>query len=155
MKEIATVAPAYAGISWDALDWGDGREGVLVPDEGATQPLRYVPVDANLRSLTNRLSLHLARVLYDDGVATRMSPSLAALMPQARVYLHPRDAGSLGLQEGDVVEVRSDSGSVELPMAVDESLAVGAVYLPANLPETAAVGAAIAVSVSAVREEPQ
>jgi NADH-quinone oxidoreductase subunit G len=36
-KEIAEVAPAYTGVSWDLLDW-DHRDGVVVPMSGS-QPL--------------------------------------------------------------------------------------------------------------------
>ena len=147
-KEIAAVAPAYRGVGWDLLDWGDGREGVVLPLPEGEQPLQYVPVDPGLRARSSAgLSLHLARVLYDDGMQTRMSPSLARLMPSAYVYLHPRDARALGVEEGERVEVLNDTGYAELEVALDESLARRTAYVPANLPETAALGAAPGVTV--------
>ena len=100
-----------------------------------------------------RQGLHLARVLYDDGVRVRMSPSLAALMPEARVYVHPRDAGSLGLTEGAIAEVAAGDSIVELPIAFDPSLAVGTVYVPANLPETAGLSATPGVTVTRRSED--
>ena len=43
-KEIAEVAPAYRGVTWDFLDF-EGRDGVIVPHDGAEQPLTYKPAD--------------------------------------------------------------------------------------------------------------
>ena len=59
-KEIAALAPAYRGVDWDLLDWGDGREGVVLPLAEGTQPLRYLPVDPGLRARSAAgLTLHL------------------------------------------------------------------------------------------------
>lgn len=148
-KEIVTVAPAYHGVTWDSLDWGEGREGLVLPVEGGTQHLHYIPIDGNLSSVEARFGLHLGRVLYDDGVRTRMSPSLAALAPAAQVYLNAAEVAGLGLNPGDDAFVESESGSVTLPIAVDNSLGNGAVYITANLAETRSLGAAVTLAVSA------
>ncbi|MDJ0923536.1 MAG: NADH-quinone oxidoreductase subunit NuoG [Acidimicrobiia bacterium] len=147
-KEIERVAPVYHGVTWDALDWGEGREGLLLPIEDGVQHLEYIPVDDGLAPVNARYGLHLGRVLYDDGVRTRMSPSLAALAPEAKVYLNSTDAKVLGLEEGAVATVESAYGSAELPVAIDESLGRTTVYVPANLAATAELGAAVAVVVS-------
>jgi len=145
-EEIEMVAPAYRGVSWDLLDWGAGRDGVVVPTAEGEQRLEYIPVDPGLVSVNSDMALHLARVLYDDGVHVRMSPSLAALRPAAHVHLHPDDYPEL---EG-MVRVRGDWGSVELPVRRDGSLARGTVYVPANLAETAEVGSSLAVTIEEV-----
>jgi predicted molibdopterin-dependent oxidoreductase YjgC len=147
-KEIEKVAFAYHGITWDLLDWGDGRDGVVLPAPAGEQRLEYVPVDTDLRSVPAELGLHLGRILYDDGVRNRMSPALAALRPAARAYLNPDDAARLGLEPGSMVTVAGESGMAELRVAHDSSLALGALYVPANLPETAALGGAVAVTVT-------
>ena len=154
MKEIATVAPAYRGVTWDLLDWGAGREGVVLPVAEGDQPLRYLPVDPGLRSRAAAgLTLHLGRVLYDDGVLTRMSPSLARLMSEALVHMHPRDAKAAGVEAGQRVELTTDFGYAELEVALDESLARRTVYVPFNLPETSLLGASPAVTVEPIDEE--
>ncbi len=150
-KEIAAVAPAYRGVTWDLLDWGEGREGVVVPLAEGEQVLVYEPVDAGLRATTSRLTLHLGRVLYDDGMMTRMSPAVAGLMPDARVYLHPRDAGSLAVVPGQRVEVAGDEGTVTLEVGIDPTLAVGTAYVPFNLPATADLGVSDGVKITPLR----
>ena len=153
-KEIAAVAPAYRGVAWDLLDWGAGSEGVLLPLSEGEQPLLYLPVDPGLRARAAAgLTLHLGRVLYDDGVLTRMSPSLARLMPEAVVYMNPRDARSAGVEAGRPVEVTTELGYAELEVALDESLAPRTVYVPFNLPETSVLGASPGVTVEPVDEE--
>jgi NADH-quinone oxidoreductase subunit G len=143
--EIVAVAPAYAGITWEALEWGEGRAGIVVPSRDglptATEPA--LPGDPS----ADGLALHLARVLYDRGTAVVMGPSLAPLAPEVAAFLHPRDAGRLGLEEGDDVRLAGSDGDTVLPVRLDESLAPGTVYLPANL--GVSVGSGLSVTVEA------
>ncbi len=147
-KEITKVAPAYHGVTWDTLDWGDGREGLLLPLEEGVQHLEYIPVDGNLEPVAARFGLHSGRVLYDDGVRVRMSPSLAALVPEANLYLNAAEIEALGAEPGDLMVVEGDDGRVELPVAVDNSLGRGSAYVPANLAATTALGSSVAVSIT-------
>ncbi|HHC09560.1 MAG TPA: NADH dehydrogenase (quinone) subunit G [Actinobacteria bacterium] len=150
-EELATLAPAYEGLTWDRFDWAEGRDGVVVPLEGVTPPLRHVPSDPGLAVVSERPALHLARVLYDDGVLVRHCPSLASLAPEAAAHLHPRDASVLAVREGDRVRLEG-VGVVELPVVLDPTLAEGTVYVPFNLAETAALGAVPSVRIDVVRE---
>jgi NADH-quinone oxidoreductase subunit G len=141
--EIAATAPAYAGVTWAALDWGAGREGRLLPT-----PAPYgLPLEAP-REETGALTLHLARILYDRGTLVQHGPSLARLAPEPVLYLHPADAARLGVAAGARVRLAGSGGTADLEAALDPSLAPGAVYLPANL--GVAVGAGTVVSVEAL-----
>jgi predicted molibdopterin-dependent oxidoreductase YjgC len=153
MKEISALAPAYRGVTWDLLDWGAGREGVVLPLPEGEQPLQYLPVDPGLRARAAAgLTLHLGRVLYDDGVLTRMSPSLAGLMPEAAIYMTTKDARSAGVEAGHRVEVTTELGYAELEVMIDNSLAPRTVYVPFNLPETSVLGASPGVTVHSLDE---
>jgi NADH-quinone oxidoreductase subunit G len=150
-KEIADVAPAYAGMSWDLLEW-DEQEGAVVPYGDAVQPLQYTPGTVGALSVVSRQSsgsfaLHLARTLYDDGVLMRNSLSLGSLAPGSAVYLHPDDAHRLGVDEGAMVEVQTEDADVRLPVIFDSSLLTGVAYLPFNQRWTASFGAAGSVAV--------
>ena len=151
MKEISTVAPAYRGIDWALLDWGDGRDGVVVPMPEATQPLQYIPVESSTTAITGRFTLHLGRVLFDDSTMLQNSPSLAVLVPQAAAAFHPRDLAVLAVKPGDVVKVSGEYGSIGLPVKADESLVEGTVYVQANLSGSRALGASLIVQVDALR----
>lgn len=50
--------------------------------------------------------------------------------PNPFLEVHPRDAKTLGINEGDWVEVRSRRGFVRLPVTVTKGIAPGTVFMP-------------------------
>ncbi|MCY4620827.1 MAG: NADH-quinone oxidoreductase subunit NuoG [bacterium] len=148
--EISRLAPAYAGITWDHLEW-DAREGEVAPVDPADQPFIHEPSHQDLNGRLGDHTLHLARTLYDDGVMLRHCPSLAPMAQGASAYLTPAHAASLAVAEGDEVVVRVGGRTVRLPARIDQSLCEGSVYIPFNQPGMGAVGNSLDVNVS-VRE---
>ncbi len=144
-KEIAEVVPAYRGLTWEQLEWGPGREGVVIPTSAGEQPLRYVPVDIGVPAQTARLALHSARTLYDDGVHVRFSLSLARLAPGAYAFVNPADGARLGIADGALVRVTGAAGSADLEVRHDPTLAAGAVYVPFNQEDGGGIGDALEV----------
>jgi NADH-quinone oxidoreductase subunit G len=147
ITEVASVAPAYAGISWDLLSGGPGRFGAVVPTAEGTQPLAHIPVVSEPEPAPDGLALHLARVLYDGGLRVGLSPSLAGLAPTGFAYLHPADAAGVGVDESASVRVTANGSSVELSVRMDPSLAEGTVYIPFQLAETAGLSTAPTVTI--------
>jgi NADH-quinone oxidoreductase subunit G len=141
---IEAEVPGYSGITWDSLDRGDGRDGIVAatperaPAGGA--PAADAPGDG--------MVLHLGRVLYEHDRTVAHGPSLAKLVPEPAVYLHPQDARRHGIDAGDRVMLRGSHGSAELDTVFDASLAPGTVYLPFNV--GASVGSGPSVHVEAV-----
>ncbi len=131
-REIAASAPAYRGVSWFLLDWKE-RDGVVVPRDGAEQPLQYVPTgtagpDKARKPRGASFALHLARTLYDDAVLTRFSPALDGQARGAFAALHPSDMKRIRANGSVTVD-----GHL-LPAVADPSLAAGTVYVPFNQP---------------------
>ncbi|HEX2421302.1 MAG TPA: molybdopterin-dependent oxidoreductase, partial [Acidimicrobiia bacterium] len=148
-KEISEIAPAYAGISWDLLEW-DARDGAVVPLSGA-QPLGHIPVALKGdKAPSAPLILHVARTLYDDGVMMRHSQSLHPLAPGAVAHLNPDDARKAGAQEGHPVKVVTKHGEGEFSAVLDEGTPPGVVYVPFNQPGAASLGTEAVVRVTAV-----
>ncbi|MDH3729644.1 MAG: molybdopterin-dependent oxidoreductase, partial [Acidimicrobiia bacterium] len=148
--EIATVAPAYAGISWERLSIGRDRVGVVVPTAEGSQPLVHIPVAATAAKGPEGLALHLGRVLYDGGLRVGLSPSLAPLAPTAAAYLNPEDAAAMKIDESMRVRASTNGTSTELPVRFDSSLAKGTVYIPYQLADTAGLAATPTVTIEAV-----
>jgi NADH-quinone oxidoreductase subunit G len=113
-KEIAAVAPAYRGITWDSLVWGAGREGLVAPGPEGTSGPEYRPSEEAPAPETAEWTLHLARVLYDGGTLVQAGPSLARLAPDPAIYLHPDDAGRLEIAEGSQVHLTGSKGEATL-----------------------------------------
>ncbi|MFP3913433.1 MAG: NADH-quinone oxidoreductase subunit NuoG [Actinomycetota bacterium] len=148
-KEIAEVAPAYRGITWDLLDW-DQKDGVVAPLEDAVQPLHYVPVATSLPAVSPEMVLHSARTMYDDGVMMRYGLSLHRLAPGAAAHMHPDDARRLGARPDHHVRLVTRSAEAELAVVLDDSLPRGVVYVPFNQPGGPRLGSDPVVRVTAV-----
>ena len=59
-------------------------------------------------------------------------PHLAATARPAAAVVSPATARDHGLTEGGQVSVQGSSGSVTVPVAIDEAMIDGAVWLPLN-----------------------
>jgi predicted molibdopterin-dependent oxidoreductase YjgC len=148
-KEIADNAPAYAGVSWDVLDW-EHRDGVVVPMEGDA-PLAHIPVALQgERAPKAELTLHTARVMYDDGVRLRHSPALAKLAPGPVACISPDDAPRLGVREGAAVRLVTRQGEGEFTAVLDAGTPSGVVYVPFNQAGSVSLGTDPVVRVTVV-----
>ena len=148
-KEIAEVAPAYTGVTWDHLEW-EARDGAVVPLSGSP-PIHYIPVAlAGPRPPKAALMLHVARTMYDDGVLLRQSPSLHPLAPGAVAHINPMDARKLGAQPGHPVQVVTKQGEGEFSVVIDEGTPAGVIFVPFNQVAGSALGTDPVVRVKAV-----
>jgi predicted molibdopterin-dependent oxidoreductase YjgC len=148
-KEISEVAPAYAGVTWDHLDW-EARDGAVVPLSGG-QPLNHIPVALKGDTAPSApLLLHVARTLYDDGVMTRHTPMLQPLAHGPVAHLSPEDAKRAGAQDGHPIKVVTSHGEGEFAAVVDEGTPEGVVYVPFNQPGAEPLGTDAVVRVTAV-----
>ncbi len=148
-EEVASVAPAYEGVGWDVLEWEE-RDGVVVPLSGS-QALNHVPVALAGRSEpTTKLSLHVARTMYDDGARLRHSPSLHHLAPGPVVHINPEDASAIGAFDGARVSVSTNGLEAVLSTVLDVRTPPGTIYVPFNQPGGSSLGTDAAVEVSVV-----
>jgi NADH-quinone oxidoreductase subunit G len=148
-KEIAEVAPAYTGVTWDLLEW-EARDGAVVPMSGSSA-LSHIPVALKGDSAPSApLVLHVARTLYDDGVMLRHSPFLHHLAPGPVAHLNPEDAKKAGAQEGHTVKVVTNHGEGEFTAVLDEGTPSGVVFVPFNQPGAGTLGTEAVVHVTAV-----
>ncbi len=76
------------------------------------------------------LRVFAGRRLYDRGVAVRGSSDLDNLVATTTIALNHFDLDRLGCVPGDVVTVRTEHGSVALPVALDDQLARGVAGVP-------------------------
>ena len=146
-KEIAAVAPAYSGLTSDYLTFEAGDDGAVVPLAEATQPLGHVPVDTKVPVVTDRFTLHFAPFLYDDSVLVRHAEVLSGLGRDASARLHPKDAASLAVADGEFVEV----AGLKLPVEIDAKVVPGSVVLPFNHVATRGFPASPAVGIEPMR----
>ncbi len=153
-REIASLTPSYAGLSYERL----GKTGLLwpVPDPhhpgtpvlfSDTFPLgrgRFLPAEwtspKELPDAEYPLVLNSGRLLehWHTGTMTRRAKVLDELKPEPFVEIHPEDAASLGIAEGEAVRVTSRRGSIVLKAYLGERTHRGSVFIPFHFREAAA-----------------
>jgi formate dehydrogenase major subunit len=154
MQEIARLTPTFHGVDYDKLDrlgsiqWPcndaapDGTPtmhvGTFVRGKGRFCLTEYV---ATSERVTSRYPLILTtgRVLfqYNVGAQTRRTANLA-WHHEDRLDIHPDDAESRGIEDGDWVGISSRTGDTLMRAAVSRRMAPGVVYTTFHFPESGA-----------------
>jgi len=154
MAEIASLTPSYGGITYERLQ-GEGlswpcpntehpgtkflHQGKFARGLGLFHAIEYQPPAEEIDGeypfwlSTGRVHVH-----FHTGTMTRISPSLHAEIPEARLEMHPADARQLGVLEGEPVRVASRRGQLEAKVTLTERVEKGVVFLPFHFAETCA-----------------
>jgi NADH-quinone oxidoreductase subunit G len=135
-------APPRAGLAEapnvSALAGGEASEGVGSGDETDRPDCVRVPVALAVPQVAAQgpgsLRLVARRHLYDLGSSVRAAPALAALVPRARVRVHPEELEALGVPPGAKVRARSGRTSLVVEVAADPSLPRGVAATEFNVP---------------------
>ena len=152
MDEIARLTPSYGGINYKRLDEGslqwpctsDDHPGTCImhseifsrpSGKGNFVALRYRgPIDAT--SDEYPLMLMTGRRLYHyHATMTRKVDVLNVLMPEELAQINPRDAELLGINSGDMIQVTSQQGTVQVRARVTTTVPVGMVAMAFHFAE--------------------
>jgi formate dehydrogenase major subunit len=144
MDEIARLTPTFAGVSYDKLDklgsiqWPcneaapDGTPMMhvdrFVRGKGKFMITEFVPTEERTGPLFP-LILTTGRILsqYNVGAQTRRTEN-SRWHEEDVLEIHPFDAESRGIQDGDLVSLESRSGDVALRARISERMQPGVVY---------------------------
>ena len=154
MDEIALTTPSFAGVSFARLDelgsvqWPCNAEAPtgtpvmhvdhFVRGKGRFCITDYIPTDERtgarfpLLLTTGRILSH-----YNVGAQTRRTANVA-WHEEDLLEMHPFDAESRGMRDGDWARVASRSGETTLRVKVTERVAPGVVYTTFHHPTTQA-----------------
>ncbi len=154
MDEIAELTPAFRNVSFKMLDdigsvqWpcnADAPEGTpimhveqFVRGKGLFVETDYVPTEEK----TNRkfpLLLTTGRILsqYNVGAQTRRTEN-NAWHSEDVLEMHPHDAETRGVRDGELVSLTSRKGDITLHAKITARVKPGVVYTTFHLPETGA-----------------
>jgi formate dehydrogenase major subunit len=154
MDEIASVAPLFAGVSYERLQGYKSLQWPVTAD-GADQPLLYTKSfhfsDGKARlfplawsgpqeRVDAEYDLHLnnGRLLehFHEGNLTYRSPGIHAKTPDAFVEVSPELARARGIESGTLVQLTSRHGSVRVRALVTDRVQDGQLYMPMNSTES-------------------
>jgi len=154
MDEIAELTPTFRGVSFKLLDevgsvqWPCNEDaplgtpimhiGAFVRGKGLFVETDYVPT----KERTSRkfpLLLTTGRILtqYNVGAQTRRTPN-NIWYKNDLLEIHPHDAETRGIRDGDRVSLASRKGDITLTAKVTERVQPGVVYTTFHDPETGA-----------------
>src|SRR5712692_3656716 len=156
MREIASVTPSWAGVTYERLEGAGLQYPVPTPDHPGTAFLfdtafptadgraRFVAVEytdpVELPDDEYPFVMNTGRQLYHwhTGTMTRRASGLDAREPTAIVEIHPDDARTLGVREGELVRLTSRRNSMVSAARISERVAPGQVFVPFHFREAAA-----------------
>jgi formate dehydrogenase major subunit len=151
MEEIAALTPTFTGVTYEKLEqlgsvqWPCNERapegtptmhvGEFVRGKGRFYVTEYVPTDERTTA-RYPLILTTGRVLtqYNVGAQTRRTPNVV-WHSEDRLEIHPHDAETRGITEGDWVGVASRAGETVLRATVTPRVHPGVVYTTFHFPE--------------------
>lgn len=126
-REIARLLPAYQGLTLDGL----GADGAFTKAAPAPQAGEFfAPPPAP--TAADGLMLVTGNCLFHNGYLSERSEILNTVADDPYVEMSDRDAGRLGLSEGDQVTVRSAQGELTAQLKVNRRFPPGLVFVPEN-----------------------
>ncbi len=156
MREIARVTPSWAGVTYERLEGA----GLQYPVTNDTHPGTSFLFDTAFPTADGRAKfvaveytdpvelpddeypfvMNTGRQLYHwhTGTMTRRASGLDAREPTAIVEIHPDDAKTLGVREGELVRLTSRRNSMLSAARISERVAHGQVFVPFHFREAAA-----------------
>ena len=152
MKEIARLTPSYGGVTYDRLENGglqwpcptEEHPGTQILHEdtfsrgkGKFMPLEYKP-SAEIPDDEYPLILTTERNLYHfhTGTLTRKVKGLNVLKNEELVEMHPLDAETLGIIDGDRVKVLSRRGELVARVKITAASPPGVVCMSFHFAES-------------------
>ncbi|WP_186419998.1 formate dehydrogenase subunit alpha [Bosea sp. CS1GBMeth4] len=154
MDEIARLTPSFAGVSYDKLEalgsvqWPCNDQAPsgtplmhvdrFVRGKGRFMITEYVPTQERTGP-RYPLILTTGRILsqYNVGAQTRRTAN-QAWHDEDVLEIHPFDAESRGIRDGDLVSLASRSGDISLRAEITERVQPGVVYTTFHHAETGA-----------------
>ena len=145
-EELREVAPIYRGISYDRI----GDQGVQWPCESEDKPgTQYLYEEefptpdglGKIRGVSHQppaevedeeypLVLTTGRIEehYNTGEMSRRSENLMRKTDHNFIHVHPVDAEERGIEDGDMVELRTRRGQIDVTAVVTEETKQGVVW---------------------------
>jgi predicted molibdopterin-dependent oxidoreductase YjgC len=126
-REIARTVGIYRGFSWSTMlplgpRWSDAQ--------AAAAPASLAAAKDGRPAAGEGLWLLSGGTLFLQGSLSYRGALLPRLAKHARASLHPGEALRLGVADGDPLELGGPSGSVTLPVEIDDAVPLGAVFVP-------------------------
>ena len=130
-KEITTVVPAYAGITYSSIK----NDGKVVNYQSQSRRRFSVVQHREIESIGDNdmpFILLSGNTFFHLGALSRKSAAMNMLTPECMVEINPADAENLRIKDKDTVTVESRNGSITIKTKVTDKSPQGVVFVPVN-----------------------
>ncbi len=143
-EEIRSLLPLYGGIGFARLDSPENQAGLQWPCPSEDHPgtpllyqsgfpggkARLTPAESEKAEAGDSFVLLTGPTMFHSGSLSTLSPGLARLQGENLVLIHPTDARSLGIEEGQKVTLQSGNGKLTLKVSLSPKAAPGVLFVP-------------------------
>jgi formate dehydrogenase major subunit len=152
--ELRRLSPMHAGMSYPRLEklggiqwpcYDEDHPGELFlhsrlwsdPREGEPAPFSAVEFQPPVDELTPEFPLRLTtgRRLDSFNTGVQSGGYRSPLRQAEAIDLSPEDVSSLGLAEGEVVQISSRRGAIQAPVRTDSTLRPGLAFMTLHFPD--------------------
>ncbi len=150
VAEVITDLGQYLGHSLQAAPsvLGDIFSDFEIPKPGTTgsliiAPSLPMPTTAPAHSVQESCSSMWQAALtswYGDEALASFAPSLVALTPETVAMIEPASAIDAGIKNGSQIKLRGSSGSMVLPVQLNQGVATGTIAIARNMLAQLGVG---------------
>ena len=143
LAEIAALTPQYRGISAETITLKGIKLHPAAGQQGAEAPAlraHLIPVDGAAPPLPTAdfpFMLLTGSSLFHCGSLSTQSPGIGTIAPEAALELSPQDSNALSIQNGDLVAVTSERGSIAIKARVTAKQLPGSVFISYHFPQPA------------------
>ncbi len=140
-REITRTVPLYKDLSSHNLN-GDGK--IVNPFAAASDRVSdekrfsFAPVRTleapDTDSADYPFEMIVGRSMYHFGSTSTRSRNLKTLCPRGYIEINPDDAQTLGVTQGDMVQIMSPQGSFTAPAELSNKVSRGFIFVPVNFP---------------------
>jgi formate dehydrogenase alpha subunit len=143
-SRISNLEPRPSGLQWPCPDRNHPGTAILHRERftrglGKFHPVEFIPAkelpddDYPFLLSTGRILQH-----YHTGSMSRRAEVLDKLVSVGVIEINPADAARLGVAEGDMVEVESRRGKIDIAARVTDRVALGTLFLAFHFREAPA-----------------
>lgn len=133
--EIMKLLPGYYNLG-QPKKLAPNPERYLSNGYPAAVTSRYRHADQRGTDQNRPFSLLMGQVLYHSGKLSTAAPGLIKIDPnRGRIRMHPADMERMGLQEGAMVRLTSECGSLHIGVQPDHSVAPHTCFFPEHFNE--------------------
>ncbi len=135
--EVEAAEASDPDAAPEAIDASDEPRPAQVPAAGLPDAATITWTGAEARPTPGRdnyaLRLVAGRRLYDAGRTVSASPSLAGLVPETALRVHPQEISRIGVADGDPVRITTSRGTQTLALTGDTTVPLGVAVMAFNL----------------------